>query len=553
MSKSHFPRTLFGGIFAEPFRRYSYGILCLECLLVAVRCFSPLIQRFFIDALTSGASRAAFLLMAATGAALFCGFALESGENFLRGKLHIAARRHLQGGLFRHLLALPEDFLRSRGAGYFFNRMQNDVGEVLVFWRGSGISLFGDVLKLVIALGTIAVFSWRCALFALPFLSVQALICFLFRGRQYELSRHLQECVASERHVMQDYLSNHTTVKTHAALQNASTQVETGLSRWGELAGRRLFNEYLFRICLQLPIWLCTGAVAFAGVYFSLQKTWTLGETWSLVTLTMLLFAPARAIGNIFVQMESARSAWTRLTEILRRQSETEGENSDSFRLTGDIVFDGVSFGYGDRAENVLEEISFRVPAGALLFLRGANGSGKSTLLALMLRLYKARAGQICIGGRDIEGFPLTAYRSRIGYIGQHPEFVKGNVRSNLALGNKFVPDEEMVAMLRKLDFWKIVADRGGLDAEVEENGENFSGGERLRLALAREMLRDIDLLLFDEPAAHLDQEGRERFYRLIRDFHGRKSVLAAVHGPAEIDGALDVYLPERDPAKDQR
>ncbi len=546
MAKKTSAGSLFGELFSAPFCRFSVAIIILDAVIVLLRCASPLIQRSLIDAVTAGVKLQFITWMIILAAVLVLAFAFESFNGWLNGKFMIAARSFLKGSIFRHLLTLPEDFLLSRGAGYFFNRIQNDVGEVLGFWRGGALSVISCALKLVIAWVTIALVSLKCALFAVPFLFLQSVICFLFRRRQYRLALHLQECAASERHVMQEYLARHRTVKTHAALENASARVESGLSRWGNLASMRLGNEYLFRSCLQLPVWLCAGTIAIYQLWLVTIRCVTLGEAWAVVTLTMLLFAPARILGGIFVQMEAARAAWNRLNELrqVKGESAAAGAVAD-VRLAGDIVFRDVAFGYDGRV--LFDHVDFAVPGGEVLFLRGANGSGKSTLLALFLRLYELHTGEITIGGKEIGEFPLAAYRSRIGYIGQHPEFIKGSVRENLLLGNCNLSDDTLIAMLQELNFWSVLAPRGGLNAEVKENGDNFSGGEKLRLVLARELLRDTDILLFDEPAAHLDTAGRAQFYALMRKLHGKKSVLAAVHEMLPDELGKSFTLPGRD------
>ena len=171
------------------------------------------------------------------------------------------------------------------------------------------------------------------------------------------------------------------------------------------------------------------------------------------------------------------------------------------------------------------------VPRQNVIFLTGANGCGKSTLFSLLLRLYRPVSGQIEIGGVPIDSYPLELYRSRIGYIGSHPEFIKGTLRDNLLLGNPGHSDEEILDMFRHLQCQKLLEQwQNGLSAMVAERGENFSSGERLRLALIRELLRDTDILLFDEAAANLDQEGRRQFYDMLEKLPISKTVIAIVH-----------------------
>ena len=516
--------------FASPFRKYSVIIFAAESVTVILGCLSPLLQRMLIDGANAGNRQAVVWGLLALGSLLVGGFLCRSVVRWQRGLLGVTVRLWLKGSIFRHLLALPEEFLRSRGAGYFFNRVQNDIGETVSFIAGNGLTLGPDLLKLAGAFGLIAYLQWQCALLALPFLLLQGWICIKFRTRQYRLAHRLQECVASERHLMQEYLAHHTTMKTHAAGEKAGRRIDQGLSQWGRLMRKRLVHENWFLVWLQVPVWLCCGIVTAAGLFQVLRHLATLGEIWALLGLLMLVFAPARSLGSIFVQMQSARSAWARLQELRNRPGECIGDGNETVCLKGDLVFSDVKFSYAT-GRVVLDHLNLVIPQGTGMFLAGANGSGKSTLFALLLRLYSPQTGQITIGGTPINNFELEAYRSRIGYIGQHPEFIPGTLRENLLLGSVAHTDSEILELFRRLGCEALVTARpGGLSAPVAEHGENFSGGERLRLALVRELLRDTDWLLFDEAAAHLDQEGRQAFYSLLQKLPGSKTVIAIVH-----------------------
>lgn len=529
------PETpLFRLAFCRDFRKYSIPILLADMLLVLVNCVSPLAQQRLIDA-ADNADRAMVITAAVVvGVLLGLRFLFASLSRWIRGLLTISARPILKAGLFRRLLALPEEYLRSRGAGYFFNRVQNDITEVIGFLNGGNLTVWPEFLKLALAFGMILWIRPECALLTIPFLLLQVFVCLKFRPRQYDLSRQMQECAATERHVMQEFLSGHTTMKTHAVSQRAGDRVETGLRRWSALAKARLVNENWFRTWIQMPIWLCSGIVVVTGLLGVVRKESTLGEVWALLRLLTLVFAPARTLAGVFVQTQSARSAWNRLAELLGQPTEQQTGEAPTLtaprRLEGDLSFRDVTFGYSpDRP--VFDRFNLTIPRGRTLFITGPNGSGKSTLLALLLRLYEPASGEIVIGTAPIRQYSLSDYRSRIGYLGQSPEFIRGTLRENLLLGCRGREDDEILEIFRSLDCANLVTRHpAGLDAPVAERGENFSGGERLRLALVRELLRDTDILLFDEPAAPLDTEGRQRFYTLLETLPAGKTVLAVVH-----------------------
>jgi len=525
--------SLFGLPFTARVRRPSCVLLALTLGVSLLQCLSPLWQRQLLDMVNSRQTRLALIALAVVAAMQLAVFAISMAERWLYGVLRVRLTQIMKQDVFRHLLQLPEDFLRSRGAGYFFNRVQADISEVLVFVYYGAIGLWGTALSLCLSLFLLWRLEWRCAVLVLPFLLLQVVVCLCFRQRQYRLSKQIQENVATERYVMQDFLSQHSMLKTHVASQEAGSRIEDGQKHWGDLVQTRLKNENWFRLWLQLPIWLCRSVVAVIGICLVSRGQDTLGNVWAILLLLSQVFAPARMISDLFVRGQASRAAWTRLKQLLLEATEDEPRNCQEpvpDRLQGDVVLSALRFNFGDR--ELLKDVNLRVPQGTLCFIVGKNGSGKSTLLSLLLRLYSPLSGSITIGGRAVKDFPLAAYRSRIGYVGQQPSFLCGTVRDNLLLGNpRKCSDEEIWTVLRRLDSETVVSQRSGaLSATVAEGGSNFSGGEKLRLTLARELLRDTDVLLLDEPAAALDPQSRQVFYRLLQKLPGSLTVLAVVH-----------------------
>jgi len=520
--------------FAAGLRRYSIPIVAAEALAVIFAAAGPLVQKYMIDGTAFTLNWKVFYAAALLAVLMGGQFVLRGLGRFMRGLLGVEVRKNLKSTIFRHLLALPEDFLRSRGAGYFFNRIQHDINEISSFVSGNALLLFSETLKLILSMLICFYLDWRCGVLLIPFLLLQIFCCYLFRQRQYMLSRKLLECTAVERHVMQEFLASHRTLKSHAAEVNAGERIDSGLSRWGDLMRSRLKNENIFLACVQLPVWFCGGIILVSGLYMVMLKQTTLGEVWALLLLMNMVFAPARSLGAIFIHKQTAEAAWERLMELRQQEVEDDVEESGRINLAGDIIFKKICFAY-DNKRDILKNLDLCVPWRSGVFLCGANGSGKSTLFSLLLRLYKPQAGSISVNGRDIVEYPLSSYRERIGYIGQYPEFIDGTVRENLLLGRKNISDEKIMELFRQLECADLIERQAEkLDYRVAERGENFSGGERLRLVLVRELLRDTDWILFDEAAANLDLAGRQNFYALLQKLPGDKGVIAIVHDVPE-------------------
>jgi ATP-binding cassette subfamily B protein len=262
----------------------------------------------------------------------------------------------------------------------------------------------------------------------------------------------------------------------------------------------------------------------------------TPGTFTSMVLLAQQLLVPMMDIGFIAVDMNNGFASYLRGVKLLGEPTEPDTGRPPPVTglLSGDVVYRDVSFGYGpERA--VCEGLDLHIPAGKTTAIVGATGSGKSTLAKLLLRFYEVQHGRIEIGGVDIRQLDLATLRSHIGMVSQDVFLFDGTVRENLSLGVGRLDDarlddarlddavgaasaDELVAMLPR-----------GYDSRIGERGVKLSGGQRQRLAIARALLQDTPIYVFDEATSHIDNQTEALLQeRLARVLRGRTVVIIA-------------------------
>jgi ATP-binding cassette subfamily B protein len=190
----------------------------------------------------------------------------------------------------------------------------------------------------------------------------------------------------------------------------------------------------------------------------------------------------------------------------------------------------GVSFRYGCR-ENVLNDVSLRIPAGATVAVVGESGCGKSTLLKLLMRFYDPTDGRVLFDNVDARDLDLDCMRRRIGLVSQEPFIVSGTVRENIALGKPDASLNEVIEAARIAglsEFVDMLPER--YDTAIGERGTNLSGGQRQRLAIARALLHNPDILLFDEATSHLDTTTERAIQQTLRTAFADKTVVLVAH-----------------------
>jgi len=359
-------------------------------------------------------------------------------------------------------------------------------------------------------------------------------LLYRFRGRHYDVSRRISELQAQNQRKVASSLGNIQLVKSHAAESHVGGAIRTGFARETlfRLRAVRLSNSFLFLAGL-IPL-VSQGILAAVGVYLVLRGDWTLGTLWALNCYLMNVFNPVGQLCNAFPLTQSALASAARIIELRDATREPRLDSGlEDFALRGGVELRSVTFAYHP-GRPVLQSLDLKLEPGAKLLVSGPSGSGKSTLFALLLGFYKPLSGEILLDGRPLDDFNLRALRRQIGYLGPFPEFIPSSLRSNLTLGCPGAPSDDVV--------FQALADAGAdsivralprkLDTVLTESVSNFSAGERLRFALARELLRGARILLLDEATAHLDAENETRFLETVLRVFRDRTILMIRHTP---------------------
>ena len=214
----------------------------------------------------------------------------------------------------------------------------------------------------------------------------------------------------------------------------------------------------------------------------------------------------------------------------------------EPFPLNDRIVFDHVSFMYPDGTENVISDITLTINKGDRVGIIGASGEGKTTFVNILLGFLEPNEGRIMVDGGDIR-HSIKGWMQNIGYIPQMIFLVDDTIRNNIVFGSKDIADEQIWEVLRlvQLDRFVQSLDRG-LDSQVGENGVRLSGGQRQRIGIARALLRDPDILVFDEATAALDDETESEIMNEIYGFNRDKTIIIISHRMSTLEGCDRIY-----------
>ncbi len=233
----------------------------------------------------------------------------------------------------------------------------------------------------------------------------------------------------------------------------------------------------------------------------------TQGQIVALYNYMTQILVELVKLANMIMTVNKALASGSRIQNVL--STENFVERTTDGKIVPDVgfalQFKNVGFTYCGAGEASLTNISFTAKHGQHIGIIGATGSGKSTLVNLIPHLYGATSGLVAINGRDVKNYPDEELRGLIGIVLQKSVLFKGTVRENLLLGGKTASDEQLWQALKDAQAKEIVENKGGLDAEIEQNGRNLSGGQRQRLCIARALVSNPQILILDDSASALD------------------------------------------------
>ena len=441
--------------------------------------------------------------------------------SFLKGRWQSTAgenvARSLRDRLYAHLQSLPFGYHAQAETGDLVQRCTSDVDTVRRFLGNQLLSILNAVLMIVVALAVLfrkhaVLAAW--SMLMVPALFLFALLFFRWVVRAFKASDEAEGALSA---VLQENL---TGVRVVRAFGRPQYEVEKFDEKSRDLRRKnarlnKLLN--LYWTASNGMTMLQSGITLVVCVIYAARGEITVGTLVVFTSFIGKLLWPIRQLGRILSDAGKSFVSLERMDEILCQPPEPAEPDALRPPLNGDIVFDHVTFGYD--GQTVLRDLSFTVPAGKTVAILGPTGSGKSSLVHLLQRLYAPEQGEITIGGVDLQRIDRRYLRSRVGLILQEPFLYSKTLRDNvgITLAETDMPRIERAARdAAALDF--IRESEQGWDTLVGERGVTLSGGQKQRVAIARTLLKDSDILIFDDSLSAVDTETDAAIRRSLRE-----------------------------------
>jgi len=446
------------------------------------------------------------------------------------------------------LMEMEASYFEVRQSGNLMSVLSADVAQLEDIVSDASTS----IIRLIITFTTaFAILMWMSPKLALVLFTPLVLILPMvvwFSTRVQRRYRKQRESTGGIVAVLENVLSGMTVVKAYNATRHERQRVsgESADYRDQAIAASALRNRFIPGIYAVAGI--AFGLLVSAGGWLIASEEITIGQFVTFLLISTRMTMPMFIMGILINQLQRGEAAAVRVFAIMDLEPSIV-DAEDAVPLENrieSIEFDGVTFRYPETAQNVLNDVSFRLDAGGFTGIMGHTGAGKSTILKLIERFYEPQSGSVLVNGRDIRSFELESVRDRIGFVSQDPFLFFGSVRDNIAYARE-ATDEEVKSALETAGALEFVSGlEEGLLTMVGDRGVRLSGGQRARISLARALLKDPDVLILDEASAALDAETEKRIQESLFSAGNGATGDEDEDGPADSSSRITIAVAHR-------
>ena len=452
----------------------------------------------------------------------------------------------LRKQLFAHLERLSLDWHGKQKKGDLVQRITGNISDIEKLVTDGLVDLLAGVLTII---GVVVVmfksnpqFTLLSTIIVLPL----ALVVIGYTRGIKTASKKASKAAGEVANVATEDIGAITVLKAFTLEEREDLRFKgyVGKNRKAGLQAGGLQAQFTPLVAILLSIG--TAIIVGVGAYVAGGNTFSMGfltipaKSLTIGTLTVFLaylgkmYQPFRDLSKLTNVATGAASGAERIQEVLNQAPEvmdTTEYYTGPQRFRGDISYENVVFGYTKDSDPVLRGINLHIPAGRKVALVGLSGGGKTTLVKLIPRFYEIKQGVVKLDGYDNRTIPLAVLRQNVSHVLQESVLFEGTIRENIALGRPSATFGEVVSAAKKANIHDTIAMLpDGYNTMVREQGKNFSGGQRQRLAIARAILRDAPILILDEPTASLDVEAEAEVMHALDKLVVGRTVLMISH-----------------------
>lgn len=469
---------------------------------------------------------------------------------FMRQTIILMSRHiefDLKNEIYAHYQKLSLGFFRRNNTGDLMNRATEDVNRVRMYVGPAIMYTTNTVILFFTAIFFMFSVNVKLAFYALLPLPVLVVIVYYVNTLINQKSEKIQEQLSRLSSFVQERFSGIRVIKSYVREAQTQEVFEEESNSYKRNSMSLVKVQALFYPAMLLLVGISTILTVYIGGEQVIAGTITAGNIAEFIIYINLLTFPVTMLGWVTTLIQRAAASQKRINEFLKLQPDITSNNIEKPAIEGNISFKNVSFTYPDTGIEALKNVSFEIKKGQFLAVIGRTGSGKSTLANLIMRMYDTDAGKIEIDGKELRNINLNNYRSQIGFVPQEVFLFSDTIKNNIAFGLSEISEGQVETAAKNAAVYQNIID---FDQKFEtmlgERGITLSGGQKQRVSIARALIKEPKILIFDDCLSAVDTKTEEEILgNLGKVMKGKTSILIA-HRISTIKNADKIIVLDR-------
>lgn len=461
------------------------------------------------------------------------------------GKFSAGLARDLRLSMFNKIQRFSTQDFQKFGTSSYINRTTRDIQSLS---QTIGFSMNLILMAPLMFIGSIVLamrmnFELSLVLLgSIPFLGLAIVIMIISVSKGFTILRQTTDRLTQ---IIRDTLTGIRVIR-------AFNKSEYELKRYDEVneGYRKLLFDLNVKFSLITPIMMITInfanlAVVLVGANLVQGLQLDIGSLMAVIQYSALVLVSLLMLAFIFVMVPQGLVAARRINEVLDQENiQKFVETERGLEKIETVEFNNVSFKYEGAEKEMLKDVNFTAKTGEKIAIIGSTGAGKSTLMNLLLRFLDTSSGELLYNGVNIQDYAEKELRQQIAFVPQNRMLFSGTIRENLKFGNENATDEEMIEALKLAEAWEFVSSlEDGLDAHVEQKGDNFSGGQKQRLSIARALVKKASVHIYDDSFSALDAKTEARLRNNLKKINEDSIVFVVAQRITSVTDATRIIV----------
>ncbi len=463
------------------------------------------------------------------------------------GRVTERAMRRMALRVFEHLHSLSLAFHLERQTGALQRDIERGVQGINFLMRFFIFNILPTFLELFLVVALLLA-NYPPVFAMITSIAVVMYVLFSFRVTEWRTQyvRDANKADSDSHAKALDSLLNYETVKYFGAEKREAAAYDDALAEWEVARQKNRWSLFTLNAGQNLIISTAMLSMLLFAAYYVLIGEMTLGDFTLVNAFMFQLFMPLNFLGFVYRELKASTANIERMFDLLEVKSGVTDVGSDALAISsGRVCFDQVTFGYTPE-RRILDGLTLEIPAGKTLAVVGGSGAGKSTLTKLLFRMYDPDSGVITIDGQSIQSVPQQVLRSHLGIVPQEAVLFNDTLRNNLLYARPEATHDDVMEVINMAQLSPLLGQSSdGLDTLVGERGLKLSGGEKQRVAIARMLLKQPPIMVFDEATSSLDSETERSIMTAIRRVSKGHTTLMIAHRLSTIVDADEIAVME--------